>query len=383
MLTVEKFFNTAGPGIPEDHYMVDPLRRVDYDEIAVLIDQKRYFVLYAPPRAGKTTSLLAMAKKINEEGQYHCVYMNVKSDQAASDDVKIAMRAILTELGEKIERLLGDAEPLKKVPKLLEDAGAYSALSSLLGSLCRKTSLPVVLFIDGIETLAEDTLMSVLHQLRAAYIYRPQTFPASVLLCGMRDIGGSCFNIKAAALRLGDFSQEEVRELYEQHTAATGQVFEENIYPRVWELTHGQPWLVNALAYQATFKMEENRDRSRSITLDIIKEAVNQMILEQTTHFDQLTDKLREPRVHRVIASMTGGENWLEESAENLSPDDIRYVIDLGLIRNDGGDYVIANAIYREFLPRALSRVKEIACFPTDWSKRRVTPNAQTPKKRT
>ena len=40
---MEKFFNTAGPGIPEDHYMVDPLRRVNYEEIATLVDQKRFF----------------------------------------------------------------------------------------------------------------------------------------------------------------------------------------------------------------------------------------------------------------------------------------------------------------------------------------------------
>jgi hypothetical protein len=44
----EKFFNIAGPNVPEDHYMLDPLRRVNYDEISRLIDQKQYFVLHAP-----------------------------------------------------------------------------------------------------------------------------------------------------------------------------------------------------------------------------------------------------------------------------------------------------------------------------------------------
>ncbi|MDR2175961.1 MAG: hypothetical protein LBO82_08535, partial [Synergistaceae bacterium] len=65
MEQMEKFFNTAGPGTLEDHYMVDPLRRIDYDEIATLIERKRYFVLHAPRQTGKTTSLLAMVKKIN------------------------------------------------------------------------------------------------------------------------------------------------------------------------------------------------------------------------------------------------------------------------------------------------------------------------------
>lgn len=59
-------------------------------------------------------------------------------------------------------------------------------------------------------------------------------------LCGVRDVrdyrlhsaqdkaiitGGSAFNIKAASLRLGDFSGEGVCALYKQHTDETGQVF--------------------------------------------------------------------------------------------------------------------------------------------------------------
>jgi hypothetical protein len=129
----------------------------------------------------------------------------------------------------------------------------------------------------------------------------------------------------------------------------------------VWELTHGQPWLVNALGNQATFEMPEGRDRSRPITLDMIEEAANQLILARATHLDQLADKLHEPRVQRVIAPMVTGENWSEEGAEKPVPDDLQYVSDLGLIRNDGGDYIIANGIYREVLPRELSYVMQVS----------------------
>jgi hypothetical protein len=38
---VKKFFNTAGPVKEELSYMVDPLRRIDYDEIKTLIDRQR------------------------------------------------------------------------------------------------------------------------------------------------------------------------------------------------------------------------------------------------------------------------------------------------------------------------------------------------------
>ena len=374
---IDKFFNTAGPGISEDHYMIDPLRRVNYDEVRMLIDQKRYFVLHAPRQTGKTTSLLAMVDKLNAEGIYHCVYINVESAQMARNDIEKGMRAILSELGQKLMFFLNEPEPYEWVSQILENDGALKALSTMLTRVCVKLRKSFVLFIDEIDALVGDTLVSVLRQLRDVYATRPQLAPISIILCGLRDIrdyrihrsdgeivtGGSCFNIKATSLRLGDFSQDEIRELYLQHTEATGQVFEENVYPRVWGLTHGQPWLVNALANQATWGMPEGRDRKKLITIDMIEEAANQLILSRATHLDQLADKLSEPRVRRVIAPMVAGENW-QGSSENTSRiDDIEYVIDIGMIRREGAEQsralVISNEIYKEIIPRELTYIMQ------------------------
>jgi hypothetical protein len=372
-----KFFNTAGPGIPEDHYMIDPLRRINYGEISTLIMRKRYFALHAPRQTGKTTSLLAMAKKINEDGDLSCVYMNVEAAQTARSDVARGMRAIMTELGEKIERYAGDRSPIDGVPRLIEEAGPDRALSSMLARYCGSSKKPLVLLIDEIDALIGDTLVSALRQLRSGYPDRPEKFPISVILCGVRDVrdyrihtscdeiitGGSCFNIKAESLRLGDFSPIDIRELYWQHTEATGQTFEEGVYPKVWELTHGQPWLVNALADQATWKMLKCRDRARSITLEDIEEAANQLILERATHLDQLADKLHEPRVRKVIAPMVAGETWGEGSGCKPDPDDVQYAIDLGLIRREsdkaGGALVLSNEIYKEIIPRELTSIMQ------------------------
>ena len=43
-----RFFNTAGPVRPDDHYAVAPLDRVDVEELPGLIRAKQYFVLHAP-----------------------------------------------------------------------------------------------------------------------------------------------------------------------------------------------------------------------------------------------------------------------------------------------------------------------------------------------
>jgi hypothetical protein len=58
----------------------------------------------------------------------------------------------------------------------------------------------------------------------------------------------SHFNIKVRSLTLHAFTAEEVAELYQQHTADTGQRFEPEALSLAFKLTQGQPWLVNALA---------------------------------------------------------------------------------------------------------------------------------------
>ena len=205
----------------------------------------------------------------------------------------------------------------------------------------------------------------MLRQLRAGYPERPRRFPQSVILCGVRDVrdyrirssaenaiiaGGSAFNIRAESLRLGDFSRAEVESLLAQHTEETGQAFTEEARRDIWELTQGQPWLVNALAYEACWGNKAGRDRSRSITTDAIQDAREQLILRRETHLDQLTDKLQEERVRRVVEPLLKGA----DDAGSFAAADLQYVRDLGLVRTDD-PIAIANPIYREVIPRDLT----------------------------
>ena len=159
-------------------------------------------------------------------------------------------------------------------------------------------------------------------------------------------LGGSAFNIKAKSLRLGDFSEGEVRSLLGQHAYETGQAFSANALSEVWELTRGQPWLVNALAYGACFEDKARPDRSRPIALDAIGEARERLILRRDTHLDQLVHKLREPRVRRVIEPLLSGG-----PPDGISGEDISYARDLGLV-GPSDPLEIANPSYREVIPR-------------------------------
>ena len=366
-----RFFNTAGPMRPDDHYCIPPLSRMDEGELLTLVRQQRYFVLHAPRQTGKTSALLALRDLLNRgaAGACRCVYLNVEEGQAARDNVEPAMRAMLGELARRARTTLGDRSLDDIWPGILDTIGPYGALREVLGRWAEADPAPLVLLIDEIDALVGDTLLTVLRQLRAGYDQRPHGFPQSVVLCGVRDVrdyrirstrenaivtGGSAFNIKAESLRLGDFSETEVRALLAQHTAETGQPWTEEAQQTVWELTAGQPWLVNALAYQACDRDRAGRDRSRPLTADSIQAAREQLILRRDTHLDQLTDKLQEERVHRVIAPLLSGA----DTPTAFRPDDLQYVRDLGLVARDA-PVRIANPIYREVIPRDLTWVTQ------------------------
>ena len=356
-----RFFNTAGPVMPEDHYHIAPLERMDRDEVLGLIEQKRYFILHAPRQTGKTSALLALMEELNRAGRYRAVYVNVEGAQTAREDVPAAMRAILSALSRSAAIHLHDRFVEDSWQRILEASGAHDALGDVLSRWSQDdVSRPLVLMIDEIDALIGDTLISVLRQLRAGYAQRPGHFPQCVILCGIRDVrdyrihsgsekavitGGSAFNVKAASIRLGDFGEGEVRSLLLQHTEETGQGWSEEALAEVWESTAGQPWLVNALAAEALKKV---KDLNATIRHEDVIDAREELILRRDTHLDQLADKLREPRVKRVVAPLVS-----DGEAASFASDDLQYCVDLGLIARDK-PVRVANAIYREVIPREL-----------------------------
>ncbi|MCP4699701.1 MAG: ATP-binding protein [Gammaproteobacteria bacterium] len=274
-----RFFNNAGPVNCKKHYCLPPLQRFDIDEILLLIEQEKYFVLHAPRQVGKTTWLLALQEHLNREGQYRCLYFNVEVAQAAREDIEQGMRAILAEMAEWAVSTLDDAYIESIWRDVLAQNGGNVALNKVLTLWARQSDKPLVIFIDEIDSLTGDTLISVLRQLRSGYARRPADFPQSVVLCGVRDVrdyrlhtdsgkaavsGGSPFNIKAESLRMDNFKRTEMENLYRQHTQETGQVFSAQTLALAWELTQGQPWLINALAHETCFKMQTGRDRTEN-----------------------------------------------------------------------------------------------------------------------
>ena len=197
----------------------------------------------------------------------------------------LALVARVTLRDEFVDRIWSDA---------LDRFGPDGALTEVLSRWTEADPRPLVVFIDEIDTLVGDTLLSVLRQLRAGYTLRPDAFPQSVILCGVRDVR-------------------------------------------------------DALGDDACFRNKAGRDHRQSITADAVTEARERLIVRRETHLDQLADKLQEDRVRRVIEPLLSGGDEREFSAR-----DLEYVRDLGLIARDDPPR-IANPVYAEVVPRELT----------------------------
>ena len=361
---MEKFFNTAGPIKPELHYRIPSFERLDWDDVQMLIASQKYFLLHAPRQTGKTSALLEMMEALNQGDTYHAVYANIEGAQVARNNIESGIDTVCHVIAGAARIYLQESRLEKWYNESGLRIGAGNRLHALLAHWAEISDKPVVLFLDEVDALVGDTLISLLRQIRSGYAQRPEMFPQSIVLCGVRDIkdyrihqgngdiitGGSAFNIKSKSLLISNFSPDEVYALWQQHTAATGQTFAAEIFPQLWEDTAGQPWLVNALAYELTWEDRALRDRAVPITLEHYHAARERLICSRTTHLDQLADKLREERVYRVVSSILSGS---DAAIINVSPDDQSYVEDLGLIVSRP-QLRIANRIYREIIPREL-----------------------------
>lgn len=357
---MERFFNTAGPQTP-DSYTIDPLSRFDLEDILLMIRQQRYFVMHAPRQTGKTSCMLALRDYLNKKGDYIAVYANVEGGQASRNDKETVVKSTIDTLTGAY-RLVFKNDKADLARNAVQGLSVDSMLSQYLSLLCQSLEKPLVLIIDEIDALVGDSLVSILRQIRSGYADRPKAFPQTIILCGVRDVrdyrivlsnqdivtGGSAFNIKATSLRLGNFSKEEIHELYLQHTQETGQQFDEACFPMVWDATEGQPWLVNALAHEVTWNIRENRDRSVRIIPEMIDKAIENLIYRRDTHINHILKLLNEPNVQKVVLPVYLNQENIDPS---ISIEDYDNCVENGIINRERGKPLrIANGIYKKLI---------------------------------
>ena len=228
-----KSFNTSGPNIPIQHYTLP--RKSLVAQGLDLVRNSRYFTIWAPRQTGKSTYFRLLIDELEQNG-FQVIQLNVENY--------------------KEETLAGLLDTLRN---LLHQNGilapAFDTFARFSNFLLRINDRRLVLIIDEIEGLNPELFGQFLHTIRSLYHSRETHCLKSTILVGVSNIVGvvsdnaSPFNI-ADNLPIPYFTEVEVHELLAQHTSETGQVFEPKVVDKIYEVTAGQPGLVNGFAYQ-------------------------------------------------------------------------------------------------------------------------------------
>ena len=362
-----KIFNIAGPCNPAKHYMLPAMARLP--NVMRLIEDEAYFVVHAQRQCGKTTAFRTLVDDINAKGERVAMYCSVEVVNAFPK-AEVGVPMICERIRGNAELLPGASdEMIAKLNAIPERDLISSGIQKSLSIVSRAFDKPLVVFFDEVDCLSDETLLTFLRQLRDGCITleKGRDFPASVALIGMRNIrdyksrirpdretlgSASPFNVITKTMTLRTFTLDEVAELYRQHTAETGQVFEPGCAERAFEYSGGQPYLVNALAKWCVDEIHDRR-YGETVTLADFHEAKEKIIRERGTHLDSLMERMKEPRVRAVVEPVLLGE----ERSFSRNDDDYRYVIDLGLLVDEpNGLLRPANPMYMETIGRYLAR---------------------------
>jgi len=369
-----RFFNTAGECNEAEHYMLPAAARLPHAR--TWISQRQYFVVHAPRQSGKTTTLTALAEELTAEGTHVALRFSCERGEAGPDDIDVTERQVLRAIRTAAVRRGLPKEHMPPDPWPESDTG--SRVIDGLQEWALACPLPLVLLFDEIDALAGDSLNSVLRQIRDGFSGRGHSFPVSIALCGMRQLRdykiaagssepvrsgrGSPFNNIVASPRIADFTFSQVKDLYAQHTADTGQEFTPEAVELAYDCTQGQPWLVNALAHEITVKMPFAAAPT-PVTAEHVAVARERLVAGRPPHLDSLAARLAEPRVRKIIEPAIAGT--LPE-LDGTYDDDVSYVRDLGLITEDR-PLRITNEIYQDVIVRVLGdRVEDAVAVDPD-----------------
>ena len=346
-------FNVTGSIIPEEHYYVDLTPALN--KLTELVEKKKYFVINRPRQFGKTTTLNFLAQHLSATGQYAPALISFEDFTQRPDITEAEFYSELTLIiREELNLSIDDATETAGM------IGIRRRFFDWLRELCQSREL--VLLIDEIDAVPEIVVIGFLAGLRKMYLQRSRrpAFPTphAVLLAGVHDIknlkaryrdetetigSASPFNI-AIDYELSVFSRENVGQYYLQHTAATGQGFEETVISRVHEVTGGHPWLVSVLAKLLVEKIVPNR--KQRIRLEHAERAIQELLAMRNSNFASLFKNARNPKLFPIVMDLLEGKH----RRYNILSDSIDLGVKYGIFAAKDRQLILANPIYAQAL---------------------------------
>ena len=161
-------FNTSGPNIPEKHYTI---QRTDLIKQGIeLVEDERYFTIWAPRQTGKSTYFRQLANKLIEQ-KYKVVHINFENYK--NTPIETFIDEFVVEINSNWQIQL---------PK--------DNLSNIFNQIKRINNEKYVLIIDEVEGINKEYFSDFLHSIRNAYHSRENHCLKSVILVGVSNILG-------------------------------------------------------------------------------------------------------------------------------------------------------------------------------------------------
>ncbi len=382
---MRKKFNVSADCKPQLHYMVDLSDRLE--KIKAMIDAGEYFTVNRARQYGKTTTLKALERFL--ENDYLVVALDFQ--MVSYSDFEKEESFVEAFSGEILDVMEGCSEIAPEIRSELETYADGTAgrktLSSLFRCLsrwCRQSSKKIVLIIDEVDSASNNQVfLDFLAQLRGYYINRDRkpTFQ-SVILAGVYDVKNlkrkmavdgeekmnSPWNIAADFLIDMSFSVRDIAGMlcdYEDDCGTEMNIFE--MAQMIYSYTDGYPFLVSRLCKLIDERISGNvkfSDKSSAWTKEGLLEAVNILLHERNTLFDSLIGKIEAyPELKEMIHSLL-----FQGRSIVYNPDDgiTEVALMFGFVKTEGTFVRVANRIfetrlYNYFLTTA--KIQESAMY--------------------
>ena len=306
-------FNTSGPCNPALHYTV--MREALIAKGAEKVRKGRYFTLFAPRQAGKTTYFQLLLEFCQLEG-FTPIWISFESLKTVTKDV--FYQDLNNQLHEKLAKHQIKSSRTIKNPVDLRDFFQGIQQQS------------IILVIDEFEGIPEIVLSEIMHAFRQMYHQKEDHALHSLILVGVSTMAelvtssASPFNI-AEELKISYFTFAEVNLLIEQHQVESGQKFEEPVIKAIYDNTKGQPGLVCALAAH----LVENV-KNRTITMDDFLVTLNDFL--KSKYDNNILNIVRKAKEKKAfMCRLLFDEEPIEFS---IHTEDIAYLQANGVIEN-------------------------------------------------
>lgn len=373
-----KRFNVTGACNPKINYMVnidETLMRIKR-----MIDRGDYFTINRARQYGKTTTLGALEKMLEENYiVIHLDFQTVSSADFSSEHAFVAAfaRSIIRVVrddnrvaSQVVEGLGGFADPALMKARLSE-------LFPFLKNWCANSQYPLVLMIDEVDAASDNQVfLDFLAQLRAGFLARQLRDEAtflSVILAGVYDVkhlkdkvirfsnerekgfvllgngkSNSPWNIAADFKIDMSFDNDGIAGMLREYEEDyhTGMDIDE-MAGWIEEYTSGYPYLVSRICNIMDEQLGSGTEYAKLSdvwTQNGFLEAVRIMLTEKNSLFDSLINKLQDyPELRiRIYELLFQGEKMIY----NPDSESIGIAEMFGFVINKGGMAVIANRIF-------------------------------------